>query len=59
MKLKECKDWTAVVFSDRVILKKDLPLLSKEQRDSLMELDVAMVSEGRYRPVDKAEKVQG
>jgi hypothetical protein len=50
MKLKECKDWKKVIFSDRSILKKDLKLMSKEQIESLMNLEVSATKQkGVYK----------
>ena len=40
MKLKECKNWKKVIFDDRSILKVDLALMSKQQVENLMNLDV-------------------
>ena len=40
MKLKDCKDWKAVIFDDRTILKQDLEYMSSEQINSLENIDV-------------------
>ena len=40
MKLKDCKDWKAVIFDDRTILKQDLKYMSSEQINSLENIDV-------------------
>ena len=40
MKLHECKDWKAVIFSDRTILKKDCPYMSGTQLHELAETEV-------------------
>ena len=40
MKLNKYKDWKAVIFTDRTILKKDLQLMSAEQIRGLTELEV-------------------
>lgn len=40
MKLKDCKDWKAVIFDDRTILKQDLKYMSSEQIESLKNIDV-------------------
>lgn len=54
MKLKET-NWTAVRLDDRTILKKDLFLFSKEQRERLGNLEVVKIDEdekgGRYKAI--------
>lgn len=49
MKLKDCKDWKAVVFDDRTILKKDMKLLSKEQQNDLLEVEVTEIGRRTYK----------
>lgn len=50
MKLKET-NWTYVRLDDRTILKKDLPLLNKEQREALGNLDVIKIEGTRYKAI--------
>lgn len=50
MKLKET-NWTCVILDDRAILNKDLPLLSKEQREALGNLDVIKIKGTRYKAI--------
>lgn len=40
MKLRECKDWKAVVFADRTVLRKDCRFMSAGQIHDLYELEV-------------------
>ena len=40
MKLCDCKDWKAVHFPDRTILKKDCPYMSGTQLHELAETEV-------------------
>lgn len=54
MKLKECKDWKKVIFSDRSILKVDLSLMSKMQVESLLELEVISTKQKDVYLVKKA-----
>lgn len=42
MKLKET-NWTSVMLNDRTILKRDLLLMSKEQREALGNLEVIKI----------------
>ena len=42
MKLKET-NWDSVKLDDRTIMKKDLFLLSKEQREQLLNLEVVKI----------------
>jgi hypothetical protein len=51
MKLKEDKNWKKVIFNDRSILKGDVKLMSKEQAESLLNLEV---KETEYKHVYKA-----
>lgn len=51
MKLHECKDWKAVIFSDRTILKKDCRYMSATQPHYLAGTEVEPVPrrKGYYR----------
>ena len=52
MKLHECKDWKAVVLSDRTILKADCRYMSAYQLHILAETEVEPIPnrKGYYRP---------
>lgn len=51
MKLHECKDWKAVVFNGRTILKADCRYMSATQLHELAELEVEPVKgrKGYYK----------
>lgn len=52
MKLHECKDWKAVIFSDRTILKKDCPYMSSVQLYELAETEVEPTKrKGYYKAI--------
>lgn len=51
MKVKDIKKWTAILFEDRVILPKDLNLMSEQQRQIMMELEVEKIKGTRYQAV--------
>ena len=44
-------EWDAVVLDDRTILKKDLLLFSKEQKEALGNLSVMEIGAKRYKAV--------
>lgn len=48
MKVKDCKVWRRIVFEDRVIIRTDLCLMSAEQRNALMEMDVVESKSNRF-----------
>lgn len=49
MKVKDVKNWTAICFKDRVIVKNDLKLMNKGQIQCFMNLNVEIVKGTRYR----------
>ena len=51
MKLHECGKWSKIIFTDRVILPKDLKQMAWFQVKALLELDVEPVKgqRGAYR----------
>lgn len=51
MKLHECKDWKAVIFKDRTILKKDCPYMSAVQLSELAETEVEPTKRKGYYKV--------
>lgn len=52
MKLHECEDWKAVIFPDRIILKKDCPYLSGTQLHELAETEVEPTGrKGYYKAI--------
>lgn len=52
MKLHECKDWKAVIFPERTILKKDCPYMSGTQLHELAETEVEPTgSKGCYKAI--------
>ena len=52
MKLHECKDWKAVRFPDRTILKKDCPYMSGTQLHELAETEVEPTNrKGYYKAI--------
>lgn len=48
MKVKDYKVWRRIVFGDRVIIRTDLSLMSAEQRNALMEMDVVESKSNRF-----------
>lgn len=57
MKLKECKDWKAVHFEDRAILRTDINLYSDAHWWSLIsKVEVEpMETKGHYKVINKEE----
>lgn len=52
MKLHECKDWKAVIFQDRTILKKDCQYMSSVQLYELAETEVEPAKrKGYYKAI--------
>lgn len=48
--LKDCKDWKAIHFEDRVILKVDKPFFSNSQWQDILNLTVEkMNAKGHYK----------
>ena len=41
MKVKDFNNWKRVVFNDRVILKSDMEYMSAEQKENLLNTEVA------------------
>lgn len=57
MKLHECKDWKAVHFDGRTILRKDCLYMSGMQVKELWGTEVEpMKAKGHYKAVKKEEK---
>ena len=52
MKAKDV-EWSVLIFPDRGILKEDLELMSVQQSQSLMELEVEKIEGSRYSVVHK------
>lgn len=52
MKVRDAKNWTAICFKDRVIVKNDLKIMNKEQIQYLMNLNVEVVKGTRYRVIE-------
>ena len=50
MTLKDCKDWKAIHFADRAILKVDKPFFSNSQWQDILNLPVEMMGiKGHYK----------
>ena len=56
MKLKET-NWISVMLNDRTILKKDLLLMSKEQREALGNLEVIKIYGKRQKNSERYKAI--
>ena len=56
MKLKET-NWTSVKLDGRTILKRDLLLLSKEQREQLLNLEVVKIDGNRQNKSERYKAI--